>query len=433
MAATATSDTQQYQRQKLSVLSLTAGLMGNVLEWYDFGLYGYFAPLIAARFFPAHEAILSLIAAYAGFAVGFAMRPFGALFFGHIGDRIGRRTVLVVSVALMGLATTAIGLLPNFHMVGLWAPALLLLVRLFQGFSVGGEFTGSVSYLIETAPANRRGYAGSYANIGSTGGYLLAAAMAAVTMALIHSHPSWSWAWRLPFLGGGVIAVLALWLRRRLPESAYEPDPPAPTDTPPLLKAFRTSPRILVLVMLLTWGYGVVNYLTMVFLPTFASGFGTITPAAALTLNTLADGVAILVVPVAGLLSDTRLRRRTLLLIAFGGFFVTAYGFFALALKGTILAVAVAQLGFGATLGVVMGVAPAMLAEAFPGEFRLSGYSLAFNFGLGLGGGTAPLIATALIDASGVTLAPAFYLMFGAFLAMIALYFMPDRSREPLL
>lgn len=433
MAANATRDFQQDQSRKLSVLSLVAGLVGNILEWYDFGLYGYFAPLIAARFFPVHDAILSLLAAYAGFAVGFAMRPFGALFFGHIGDRVGRRTVLVISVTLMGVATTVIGLLPSFRMVGLWAPALLLVVRLFQGFSVGGEFTGSVSYLIETAPADRRGYAGSYANIGSTGGYLLAAAMAAVTMAVIHGHPSWPWAWRLPFLAGGLIAALALWLRRRLPSSSYEPDPSHPGEVMPLLKAFRSSPRILALVMLLTWGYGVVNYLTMVFLPTFASHFGTITPATALTLNTIADAVAILVVPVAGLLSDTCVRRRTLLLLAFGGFFVTAYAFFALALKATIVAVAIGQLGFGAMLGVVMGAAPAMLAEAFQAEFRLSGYSLAFNFGLGLGGGTAPLIATALIGTSGMSMAPSFYLMFGAMLAMTALYLMPDRSREPLL
>lgn len=136
------------------------------------------------------------------------MRPFGALFSGLIDDRMGRRTVLVASVALMGPATTAIGLLPNFRMVGLWAPARLLLVRLFQGFPVSGDFTGSVSCLIETAPANRRGYAGSFANIGSTGGCLLAAAMAAVTMALIHNHLSWSWAWWIPFLGAGLLPCL---------------------------------------------------------------------------------------------------------------------------------------------------------------------------------------------------------------------------------
>lgn len=433
MASTATPDTQTHERKRLSALSLVAGLIGNVLEWYDFGLYGYLAPLIAARFFPAHNVILSLIAAYAGFAIGFAMRPIGALVFGHIGDRLGRRTVLVMSVTLMGLATTAIGLLPNYQMVGIWAPVLLLLVRLFQGFSVGGEFTGSVSYLIETAPANRRGYAGSYANIGSSGGYLIAAGLAAITMALISEHPSFGWAWRLPFLGGGVIAALALWLRQRLPMSAYEPDEPAKGEPLPLVKAFRRSPRIMVLVMLFTWGYGVVNYLTMVFLATFASRFGTIAPADALTLNTVAEAVAIIVVPAAGFLSDVTWRRRTLLLLAFGLFLFAAYGFFRLAIYPTLVAFAVAQLGFGAMLGVVMGIAPAMLAEAFHAEFRLSGYSLAFNFGLGLGGGTAPLIATALIDATGMTLAPAFYLMFGSLMAMIALYFMPDRSREPLL
>ena len=196
--------------------------------------------------------------------------------------------------------------------------------------------------------------------------------------------------------GCGLTAVLALWLRRHLPESAYEPDPPAPTDTPPLLKAFCTRPRILMFVMLL---------------PRVMASSSLWYPWRDYR--------------VAQACGDVRFAHR------FRWLSVTAYGFFALALKGTIVAVAVVQPGFGATLGG-MGVAPAMLAEAFPGEFRLMAYSLAFNFGLGLRGGTTPLIARVLIDASGVTLVPAFYLMFGAFLAM-SLYFMPDRRREPLL
>ena len=141
--------------EKLSVESLGAGMIGNVLEWYDFGLYGYLAPMIGEHFFPSHNPVASLIGAYGGFAIGFAVRPLGGAVLGHLGDRIGRQAVLVLSVVMMGLATTMIGFLPTYQEIGIWAPILLLLIRLFQGFSVGGEFTGSVSYLIETSPRLR--------------------------------------------------------------------------------------------------------------------------------------------------------------------------------------------------------------------------------------------------------------------------------------
>lgn len=408
-------------------------MIGNVLEWYDFGLYGYLAPLISARFFPAHDPIASLIAAYGGFAVGFAMRPVGGVILGHLGDRIGRQAVLLLSVTMMGLATTAIGLLPTYGEIGMWAPVLLLLVRLFQGLSVGGEFTGSVSYLIESAPMDRRGFAGSFANIGSTGGYLIAAGLAAVTVSAGAAYPASPWIWRVPFLCGGVIAALAFWLRTYLPQSAYAPESTQVPEDLPLVQAFRQSPRTMILVMLFTFGYGVANYLTMVFLATFASKFGHVGEDAALTVNTAAQAVALLAVPLAGMATDRLLRRRTMLLLAFVLFFIAGYGFFRLSSGASLAAFAVAQIGFGVILSLVMGSAPAMLAEAFPARYRISGYSVAFNFGIGFGGGTAPLIATALIDTTGNIMAPAWYLMLGSLLAAASLYAMHDRSREPLL
>jgi MHS family proline/betaine transporter-like MFS transporter len=417
--------------ESLSAESLGAGMIGNVLEWYDFGLYGYLAPIIGARFFPSADPVASLIGAYGGFAVGFAMRPIGAAVLGHVGDRIGRRAVLIASVVLMGAATTAIGFLPTYDAIGIWAPILLLVIRMFQGYSVGGEFTGSVSYLIETAPRHRRGIAGSFANIGSTGGYLLAAGLATGTVMLSEVHPEYPWIWRLPFIGGGAIAVLAYWVRSRLTHTGYEPEPAAQGELP-LKQAFANTPRAMILAMLFTWGYGVADYLTLVFLPTFASRFGALESGDALAVNTVAQAVAIVVIPIAGWLTDHAIRRRPMLILAFALIFLTAVGFFELASGSALVHFVVAQFGFAVFLGMIMGTAPAMLAEIFPSHYRLSGYSFAFNIGLGFGGGTAPLIATALIGVTGLELAAPGYLMAGALLSIAALYKMKDRSREPL-
>ena len=422
------------QIENLSAQSLGAGMIGNVLEWYDFGLYGYLAPMIGVLFFPSSNPIASLIGAYGGFAIGFAVRPIGGAVLGHLGDRIGRQPVLILSVVLMGGATTAIGFLPTYAEIGIWAPILLLLIRLLQGFSVGGEFTGSVSYLIETAPRHRRGIAGSFANIGSTGGYLLAAGLAAGTVLLAKVHPEYPWIWRLPFIGGGLLAMLAYWMRARLTHTGYEPEPIGDGEERelPLKQAFTQAPRAMILAVVFTWGYGVADYLTLVFLPTFASSFGSIDHADALAVNTVAQVAAIIAVPVAGWLTDFAIRRRSMLILSFALIFFTSITFFELSGGSDLMRFVVAQFGFAVFLGMIMGTAPAMLAELFPSHFRLSGYSLAFNIGLGFGGGTAPLIATALIDATGNNLAAAAYLMLGALMSIVALYMMRDRSREPL-
>lgn len=422
------------QRDTFSVESLSAGMIGNVLEWYDFGLYGYLAPVIGAMFFPSTNPIASLLGAYGGFAIGFAVRPLGGAVLGHLGDRVGRQTVLITSVVLMGIATTAVAFLPTYAEIGVWAPILLLLTRLFQGFSVGGEFTGSVSYLVETAPRKRRGIAGSVANVGSTGGYLLAAGLAALAVNFTATHPEYPWVWRLPFLGGGIIAVLAYWVRSRLKETGYEPEQPEEGEEVelPLKQAFTRAPRTMILAMVFTWGYGVADYLTLVFLPTFASKFGTIGNGDALTINTAAEAVAIVFIPLTGWLTDRAIRRRSMLMLAFGLIFVTSLGFFGLSATGNMTDFVMAQFGFAVFLGMIMGTAPAMLAEMFRSEFRLSGYSLAFNVGLGFGGGTAPLIATALIGMTGNKLAGAGYLMVGCAMSVVALLLITDRSREPL-
>lgn len=430
-SAPAASAPRLKQHKTLSLENLGAGTIGNVLEWYDFGLYGYLAPVIGSLFFPSSDPIVSLLGAYGGFAIGFMMRPIGGVLFGHLGDRVGRQTVLVTSVVMMGVATTAVGLLPTYAEIGVWAPVLLLLVRLFQGLSVGGEFTGSVSYLVETAPAHRRGFAGSFANLGSTGGYLLAAGLAALTVLLAGHQAVHGWVWRVPFLAGGLLAAFAYFVRSRLTDTGFEPDKAAKHDELPIMQAFRRSPKSMVLAMLFTWGYGVADYLTLVFLPTFGSKFGAISDGLALEIVTITQLFVMFFIPFSGWLTDHFVLRRTWLLGMFGSLMVLALVFFGMA-QGGVTAFTVAQVVSGMLLGGIMGVAPAMLSEQFRSEYRLSGYSLAFNIGLGIGGGTAPLIATALIGLTGFKLAAGAYLLVGCALSVVALWIMKDRGREPL-
>jgi MHS family proline/betaine transporter-like MFS transporter len=418
-------------QRKAPVASLLAGGVGNLLEWYDFGIYGLFAPILAHLFFPAHDRIASLIGAYAGFAIGFAVRPLGGIVFGHLGDRVGRRFVLVSSVVMMGLATTAMALLPTYEAIGIGAPVLLLLIRVLQGFSVGGEFTGSVAYLVETAPTNRRGIAGSIANIGASAGMLLAAAVATATAMLATSAEVQNWAWRVPFLIGGIIAVTGYFLRHGLPETGYVPKASA-QESLPLRKALAEAPGPMLLAILFTSGYGVADYVTMIFLPTYASLFGGVAESEALAANTAGQALTLAVVPLAAWLTDWAFSRRALLIGAFVAELAIAWWGISLARHGGVEGIWAAQLAFAFLFALVMAAEPATLAELFPSEYRLSGYSLSFNLGIGIAGGTAPLVATALIRATGSDLAPAWYLMVASAIAGGAAFLMADWSRKPL-
>ena len=408
-----------------------AGAIGNLLEWYDFGLYGLLAPLLASKFFPGHDRLASLLGVYGGFAAGFAMRPLGAIVLGHLGDRVGRRFVLALSVLLMGVSTVAVGLLPTYRTLGVWAPVLLIGVRLFQGFSVGGEFVDSVTYLVEAAPQNRRGLAGSVANFGSTAGMLLAAGVAAAVTTIADSATLTDWAWRTPFLLGGVIASAAYILRRHLPETEYGPTEKTVTKPEaPLRRAIREQPRIMLAALLFTSGYGIVDYLTMVLLPTYAHEFGGIAEHLALRINTVGQALALLVVPLSGWLSDRAWTRRAALLAAFAAEAVFSWEAFRIVGSQGAAGLWLSQLLFAFLLALVMGVGPAMLAEQFPAGYRVSAHAVSFNIGIGIAGGTAPMIATALIEVTGSTMAAAAYLIFAAILALIGVLMLRDRTRE---
>lgn len=420
-----------------------AGAIGNLLEWYDFGLYGLLAPVLASLFFPGHNRIASLLAIYGGFAGGFAMRPIGAIVLGHLGDRVGRRFVLTLSVLLMGIATVAVGILPTYAVVGIWAPILLILIRLFQGFSVGGEFVDSVTYLVEVVPPGRRGIAGSVANIGSTAGMLLAAGIAAAVTTWAGSARLNAWAWRLPFLIGGIIASAAYLLRRHLPETAHQAQKKDQVQKQaqaqkieqresPLLLAIREQPGVMLACVLFTSGYGIANYLIMVFLPTYAHEFGHVTVRQALLINTVGQAVAFFAVPLSGWISDRVLSRRTILALAFIAQAAFSWEAFRLAQHAGLAGLWASQLTLALLLAIVMGTAPAMLAEQFRAGYRVSAHAVTFNIGIGIAGGTAPMVAVALIQAFSNTMVPAAYLIAAAVLSAISVLALHENTRAAL-
>src|SRR5262245_53259578 len=199
--------------------TVLAGMIGNAVEWYDYGLYGYLAPVLATLFFPSKDPLTSLMATFGVFAAGFVMRPLGAIAFGHLGDRFGRKKALVVSVALMAVPTGLIALLPTYAELGATAPALLVLLRLLQGFSVGGEFTGSIIFLVEHAPPSRRGFIGSWAGFSTNAGCMLGGAAGALLVTFLGRQAVVEWAWRLPFLLAAVLGIVGLFLRLRVEET----------------------------------------------------------------------------------------------------------------------------------------------------------------------------------------------------------------------
>ncbi|MGD9295492.1 MAG: MFS transporter [Roseobacter sp.] len=412
-----------------------AGFIGNVVEWYDFALYGYLAGVIAPVFFPADNPVAGLIATYGIFAAGFMMRPLGAAVFGWFGDRYGRARTMQISVTLMALPTLLLGLLPTYEQIGLLAPLFLVAVRLLQGLSVGGEFSSSVTYLVETAPEGQRGLTGSWANIGSMSGSLLGVGAAALTTGLFDAEDLQDWAWRLPFLAGALIGLTAILVRRDLHNSErFLAHDEQRETTSPLLEAFTTNRRETLLALVFAAGYGTCFYIVFVYLPEWLSSQGLMERSTALAINTAMTVMVLPLMPLGALVGDRLLPRRTWIALALTLLCGAAVplSFWMLATGGSLQAVVVTHAITFALLAVPLGSGPALFVELFPASDRLSGYSVAFNLGVGVFGGLTPMLATSLIAATGVIIAPAWYLAVACAIAVAALAMMPDRSRGPL-
>jgi MHS family proline/betaine transporter-like MFS transporter len=414
---------------------IMGGFIGNVVEWYDFALYGYLAGVISPVFFPGDSPTAELIATYGIFAAGFLMRPIGAALFGWFGDRHGRARTMQISVVMMALPTLLLGLLPSYDRVGLLAPVLLVVVRLVQGLSVGGEFSSSATYLVETAPIGKRGITGSWANIGSMTGTLLGVGAAAAVTSSFDDETLAAWGWRLPFLGGAVLGTTAILVRRNLHNSErFAAHHAGRDDTSPLLEAFTTNRRETLLAVAFASAYGTCFYLAFVFLPEWLSSQDLMDRDTALAVSTVMTVLVIPAMPVLAVVGDRLVPRRTWIAMAMGALALVAWPLYAWmeASDGSLAAVVTSHLIAFALLAVPLGSGPALFVEMFPQRDRLSGYSVAFNIGLGVFGGITPMVATSLIALSDEATAPGWYMAVAGVLAVLALVATPDRSRSPL-
>lgn len=388
--------------------TVIAGLAGNVMEWYDFGVYGYFASVMGQKFFPAHDPATSLMASFGVFAVGFLGRPLGALIFGHVGDRHGRKQALMASVLSMAAPTLLIGLMPTYQQIGILAPLLLVALRLVQGMAVGGEFTTSMVLLVESAQASRRGIVGSFAPAGAAGGMLIGSIVGAAVTGLLPAAAIASWGWRAAFLFGLVIAAAVLYVRRRLP-----PDPTIlaieEARQSPVIAAFRTQWRTILRITGTVLTLGIGFYLNFVYLSTWLVQYTHISRPTALILNALMLALQLVLAPLAGALSD-RIGRKAQLLLTTLGFALLAWPLYVLISHGSIVSVLAGQLGFALLQAGISSAIPAFSVEALPKHVRCTALSFGTNLAQACFGGTVPMVAVALISATGYKLAPALYL-----------------------
>ena len=401
--------------------SVAAGAIGNMLEWYDFAVFGFFAAAIGAQFFPGDDKIAGLLNTFAVFAVGYLARPIGGVLFGIVGDRIGRRRALQVSVLAMAVPTSLIAVLPTHAEIGIWAAVLLVVLRLAQGFSVGGEFIGSISYLVEVAPPRRRGLYGSFAVFSAVGGMLLGSAVATGLHLALAPEAIAAWGWRLPFLGGIVLGVVGWNLRRRLHETpAFAAiEAAGGTVRHPELQALRRMPVAIVQAgaMVLLLGVGI--YTLFVWMPTYLNHIVTPAVPHALIVNTLAMILMIALMPVAGAAAD-RFGYKPVLIAAMLATAVLVYPLFVWIDTASLAAMVVAMIVFAVVNGFLQGPTPVALAAQFPVEIRFSAMAVGYNTSLALFGGTAPLVATWLISKTGNLASPAWYVAAIAVLSAVA-------------
>ena len=407
---------------------IAAGAIGNVLEWYDFAVYGYFAAAIGRVFFPSQDAVAQVLAAFGIFAVGFFMRPVGGALIGHIGDRFGRRAALTFSIAAMAVPTFLVGALPGYDTLGVAAPILLTLLRMIQGLSVGGEYTTSVVFMVEHAPAERRGLIGATACCGAVGGILAGSATGALLASIMSPEALESWGWRIPFLMGLVVGLAGLALRRSLHEEATGKE----RKGSPLAETFRDHGPLLLRLAALSVFNSVGFYLMFVYIVSWLQMVDGVPPAQALGINTISMALLLPLMVTMGWVTD-RVGRRPVMLAATVLAVVGAWPLFWLMHSTNAAIVLVGQLGFVLLVGTFCGCQPTIMVEAVPARVRCTAIALGYNVTVGLIGGLCPLVATWLVERTGNDYSPGFMIMVAAAVSFLALLTYKETYRKPLM
>lgn len=420
-------------REVVARRASTAAAVGTAIEYYDFAIYGSLAVVLAKLFFPASQGFVALLSTLGVIAGAYVIRPLGGLIFGRLGDRKGRRTVLLATVALMGVATTLTGLLPTYASIGIAAPILLTVLRLLQGLSAGGEVGGAVSLSAESAPSKRRGLFGSATSIGVAIGLAGAAAVVGTVSAVTTPEQMASWGWRIPFLIAAPLLVAAVIYRLKVEDSPLflqmveESAPPKA----PVTEVVREHRGSLLRIIGLAYSTLTTGALASVYLVVHLSGVLKYSLSSSLWLTVLIILVPLGLIPWAGTLSD-RFGRKRVAATGMIGFVVLSVPCFWLMQQGSLPLAIVAALVLNVPFAIQQGVVYTMYAEQFPTRVRYSGVSLGFNLGGIIGTGTASLVATSLVAATGVTVAPAFYAVFAAVVGLLMLLTIRESAGEQL-
>ncbi|MBN8943861.1 MAG: MFS transporter [Rhizobiales bacterium] len=417
---------------------LMAASIGNVLEYYDFVVYAFLATTIAVKFFPSSSDAAALLASFAAFGVGFLARPLGGAVIGRIGDKKGRKVALLITIFGMAVGTVGIGLLPTFETIGIMAPILLVLMRLIQGLAAGGEWGGATAFIIESAPAGRRGLFGGIGQASIASASLLGSVVVAIVAGLVTAQQMNDWAWRIPFLLGGLLVPVGFYMRRNIEET------PAFTAVQKIAETTATTTSLAtgndlggpVTLMAKAFGFTIIwtvsYYIMLNYMPTFLVKHAGVSQSQALWGNSIALVILVATTPLFGWLSD-RIGRRPLLLACCVAFVVLPYPLFQVILSGPSFATIVAiQIVFNLFIAAFSGAGPAALSELFPTHSRTTLMSIGYSLSVAIFGGFAPFIATYLIGATGSPISPTYYLIAAGIVSAIVIWGFRETAHERL-
>jgi MHS family proline/betaine transporter-like MFS transporter len=401
--------------------TLLAGAIGNAIEFYDFIVYAYLAGYFAAQFFPSSDPVAALLASYGAFATGMIMRPVGGIIFGNIGDRIGRKAALQISVLLIAVPTLLIGLMPTYDSIGLWAPVLLIVLRMLQGLSVGGEYSSSIVLLIEQAPRNRRGFVGSFSPMGAFGGLLLGTLVSFLCTTTLGKAVMVDWGWRVPFIASIFLTGIGVAARRSLAQDVLSKDEILKS---PVREAFRNYWRPMAAIALANTVTGIVSFIGFVYAVPWVVKESGISTAIALVINMFGLFMVSALSVVGGQVGDHFGRLRTsrlgVLILLLG-----AWPAFSLLRSGDVVAMMTGGLILAIGQGLFLGPLSASMATLLPKKVRVTGLSFGYSLAVGVFGGFAPLLTEFLTSRFSLHMAPALVIMIGALVSLTTLCLHP--------
>lgn len=414
--------------------AITASAIGNATEWFDYGLYAYGVSYISVALFPG-EAEEATLFALATFAISFLVRPLGGLFWGPLGDRLGRKTVLAITILMMSGATLCVGLVPSYEAIGFWAPTLLIVLRMVQGFSTGGEYGGAATFMAEYSPDDKRGFCGSFLEFGTLAGFSAGALLMLAFSLALGDEAMRAWGWRLPFLVAAPLGLVGMYLRSRMQDTPVfreideenEIEVPAKTTLRELVVGYW---RPLLVLSGLVVALNVVNYTLLSYMPTYFEAELGLTTDQSLLVPIIGMLFMMVFLPLAGSLSD-RIGRKPMWWISLVGLFVMVvpmYMLMSTSLLGAVIGFAVLGLLYVPQLATISATFPAM----FPTHVRFGGFAIAYNVSTSLFGGTAPALNDWLTGITGNDLMPAFFMMGACAVGAVAMLFVVETAGSSL-